>query len=217
MEEMHISDYEIYLYNEFHDNYEYEFLFLRQYQENLVEYLNLPAYFYSDAEKFRKEEGFFNYKLIRILEKTPYNKNILMNHLQDILIHIDDYGVDVKLILIIYIYILLDTQPVIDLLLSNVRFKTAVMQKLTEIYEYQPYQNTRFLRYMLSNFTINKRFLSIEKNSEYKKRMFRNYMKIMVMCDKWYDNTLEKRYAPEGNGAIEAKNHFIESVRLGHC
>jgi len=33
-------------------------------------------------------------------------------------------------------------------------------------------------------------------------------MKTMLMCLKWYDNILEKRYAPDGNGAIEAKKPF---------
>ena len=70
------------------------------------------------------------------------------------------------------------------------------------------------LEYLINNFTVNKRFLSIEKNSEYRKRIFRIYMKTMVICRKWYDNILEKRYAPDGNGAIEAKIHFIECVSL---
>ena len=34
-------------------------------------------------------------------------------------------------------------------------------------------------------------------------------MKTLVICHKWYNYTLEKRYSPEGNGAIEAKNNFI--------
>jgi len=67
---------------------------------------------------------------------------------------------------------------------------------------------------MLNNFITNKRFLSIKKNSQYRKRIFRIYMKTVVMCHKWYNDTIEKRYAPEGIGAIEAKNRFIESVRL---
>jgi phospholipid N-methyltransferase len=39
-------------------------------------------------------------------------------------------------------------------------------------------------------------------------------MKTMVMSRKWYDNILEKRYAPEGIGAIEAKTHFIELLNF---
>ena len=86
------------------------------------------------------------------------------------------------------------------------------MQKLTDIIQYQEYKNTHpeFLEYMSSNFRINKRYLSVKKNSEYKKRVFRIYMKTMVVCHNWYGNTLEKRYAPEGDGAVEAQKHFSE-------
>jgi hypothetical protein len=183
--------------------------------DNLAVYLNLPEYFNDAGEKLR-EHYYFNLKLIQMLENTPNVKNRLIEHIKLILERIDDYGIRVKEILVIYIYVLLDAQPVIDLILSHARFKIVVMQKLTEITNYQEYQNTnpQLLEYLINNFTVNKRFLSIKKNSEYKKRIFRNYMKTLVICHKWYDNILEKRYAPEGNGAIEAKNHFIECVSL---
>lgn len=180
-----------------------------QKNDNLAVYLNLPEYFH-DAGETIQGHYYFNLKLIQMLENTPNVKNRLINHFKLVLDRIGDYGIHVKELLIIYIYILLDTQPVIDLILSHAPFKTVVMQKLTEIINYQEYRNTHpeFLEYILRNFTYNKRFLSIKKNSEYRKRIFRNYMKTIVMCHKWYDNTLEKRYAPEGIGAIEAKNHF---------
>jgi hypothetical protein len=178
---------------------------------NLAVYLNLPEYFHDAGEKLHKDY----YLLFKEkLENTPDNKNDLINHLLFVLNDINDYEELVKEILIIYIYVFLDTQPVIDLLLCNVRFKSVVMQKLTEIINYHEYQNTnsQLLEYLINNFTVNKRFLSIKKNSEYRKRIFRIYMKTMVICRKWYDNIVEKRYAPDGNGAIEAKNHFIECV-----
>lgn len=180
---------------------------------NLAVYLNLPEYFHEAGEKIPIT---YYLILIQMLENTPNVKNCLIDHIKLVLNYIDNYGIDVKKILIIYIYTLLDTQPVIDLILSHAPFKSVVIQKLTDITNYQEYQNRHpeFLEYMINNFTNNKRFFSIKKNSEYKKRIFRIYMKTMVMCHKWYDNTLEKRYAPDGNGSIEAKNHFIESVRL---
>ena len=182
---------------------------------NLAVYLNLPEYFHEAGEKIQ-EHYYFNLKLIQMLENTPNVKNRLIDHFKLVFNRIDVYGIHVKELLIIYIYVFLDTQPVVDLILSHQPFKTAVMQKLTEITNYQEYQNTnpQLLQYLINNFTVNKRFLSIKKNSEYRKRTFRIYMKTMVMCNKWYDNILEKRYSPEGNGAIEAKTHFIESVRL---
>ena len=186
------------------------------YDFNLAVYLNLPEYFHDAGEKLQ-EHYYFNLKLIKYLENTPYKKNHLILHIKSVLNQIDDYGKYVKELLVIYIYTFLDKQPVIDLLLSqHERFKSVVMQKMTEITNYAEYQNTnpQLLEYLINNFTVNKRFLSIKKNSEYRKRIFRNYMKTVVMCHNWYDNILEKRYAPEGNGAIEAKNHFTECVSL---
>jgi hypothetical protein len=182
---------------------------------NLAVYLNLPEYFHDAGEKLR-EHYYFNLKLIQMLENTPNVKNHLIAHVRLVLARVDDYGINVKELLIIYIYVFLDKQPVIDLLLSRQRFKSAVMQRLIDITNYQEYQitNPQLLEYLINNFTVNKRFLSIKKNSEYRKRIFRNYMKTMVMCLKWYDNILEKRYAPDGNGAIEAKNHFIECISM---
>ena len=184
--------------------------------DNLAVYLNLPEYFH-DAGKKLQEHYYFNLKLIQMLENTPNVKNHLSKHIKLVLDRMDNYGIQVKELLIIYIYVFLDKQPVIDLLLSPYeRFKTLVMQKLTDITNYQEYliTNTQLLEYLINNFTVNKRFLSIKKNSDYRKRNFRIYMIIMVMCRKWYDNILEKRYAPDGNGAIEAKNHFNECVSL---
>ena len=182
---------------------------------NLAVYLNLPEYFHDAGEKLRKHY-YFNVKLIQMLENTPNVKNHLIKYIKLIIGRIDIYGIRCNELLIIYIYVFLDTQPVIDLILSDALFKTAVMKKLTDIINHQEYQNTHpeLLEYLINNFTVNKRFLSIKKNSEYRKRNFRIYMKTMVICRKWYDNTLEKRYAPEGNGAIEAKTHFTECVNM---
>ena len=65
---------------------------------------------------------------------------------------------------------------------------------------------------MLNKFVSGKRFLSIKKNLEYKTRMFRIYMKSLVICKKWYEHTIEKRYSPGGNGAIDAEKNFTYLV-----
>ena len=84
-----------------------------------------------------------------------------------------------------------------------------------EFIEYQVGTN-QFREYMLNNFVVNKRFLSIKKNLDYKKRTFRLYMRTMVLCNKWYVDTIEKRYTPGGNGAIEAENHFVYLSDIFH-
>ena len=176
-----------------------------EYDCNLALYLNLPEYFHNPGKMIPKK---FYFKLKKSLENIPNTKKRLVHYVSFVLDSINNHDLHVKEILVIYIYVFLDTQPAIDLLLCNIKFKTTVMKKFTDIIEYQN-TNPQFLEYMLSNFTTNKRFLSIKKNSQYRKRIFRIYMKTLVICHKWYNYTLEKRYSPEGNGAIEAKNNFI--------
>ena len=70
--------------------------------ENLAVYLNLPEYFHDAGEKLR-EHYYFNLKLIQMLENTPNVKNRLIEHISLVLARIDDYGIHVKELLIIYI------------------------------------------------------------------------------------------------------------------
>lgn len=176
---------------------------------NLAAYLNLPEYFHESGKDIPLN---YYFKLIKLIEDTPNKKNSLINDLRFVLDTMDDFGLGAKEILFIYVYLLLDTRPVIDLILSHVPFKTCVIQKLTEIIKHGDYKNTRpeFYQYVLCNFTTDKRFFLIKKNREYRKKIFRIYMKTNIVCYKWYSDIIEKRYSPEGVGAIEAKTHFIE-------
>lgn len=180
--------------------------FRDEYDCNLARYLNLPEYFNKAGKKITVK---FYYKLIKNLENTPNDKNSLINHVKFVLNQMNYCKTYIKELLAIYIYQILDTQQSIDILLSNKKFKTAVIRKFTEITEC-PDDGIceQFREYMLNNFVINKRFLSVKRNTDYKKRMFRIYMRTIVICNKWHYDILEKRYAPGGNGAIEAENHF---------
>jgi len=175
-----------------------------EYDCNLAKYLNLPEYFNRAGENI---DANYYYKLIKNLENTPTDKKSLINHVKFVLNTMEEYKTYIKELLAVYVYLLLDTQQSIDMLLSNKKFKTAVITKFTEITEY-PDGSEQFREYMLNNFIMNKRFLSIKRNSDYKKRMFRIYMRTLVLCSKWHDHTIEKRYTPGGNGAIEAEKHF---------
>lgn len=185
---------------------------------NLAAYLNLPEYFLESGKDIPL--NYYN-KLIKAIEVTTnknkvisakVQKNSLIRHLRFVLNTMDDFGPSVKEILFIYVYLLLDTRPVIDLILSHGPFKTCVTEKLTKIIEHGDYRDTRpeFYQYVLDNFTTGKRFFLIKKNREYRKKMCRIYMKTTTTCYKWYGDIIEKRYSPEGLGAIEAKSHFIE-------
>ena len=103
-----------------------------EYECNLARYLNLPEYFNKAGKKIDTN---YYYKLIKILENTPNNKNRLIEHVKYVLDSMENYNIRIKELLAIYVYVFLDTQPAIDLLLSNKNFKTAVITKFTEITE----------------------------------------------------------------------------------
>jgi len=71
---------------------------------NLAVYLNLPEYFHDAGEKLH-EYYYFNLKLIQMLENTPNVKNHLIAHVRLVLARVDDYEINVKELLIIYIYV----------------------------------------------------------------------------------------------------------------
>ncbi len=175
-----------------------------EYECNLAKYLKLPEYFNKAGENI---DANYYYKLTKNLENTPTDKKSLINHVKFVLNTMEEYKTYIKELLAVYVYLLLDTQQSIDMLLSNKKFKTVVITKFTEITEYLD-GSEQFREYMLNNFVMNKRFLSIKRNSDYKKRMFRIYMRTLVLCNKWHDDMIEKRYTPGGNGAVEAEKHF---------
>jgi len=44
--------------------------------------------------------------------------------------------------------------------------------------------------------------------------MFRIYMRTLVLCNKWHDDMIEKRYTPGGNGAVEAGKQLEDGRTL---
>jgi len=87
-----------------------------KYDCNLALYLNLPEYFHN-AGKMIPEKYYF--KLKKSLENTPNKKNKLINNILLVLSNMNSQNLRVKELLVIYIYVFLDTQPAIDLLLSH--------------------------------------------------------------------------------------------------
>jgi hypothetical protein len=92
-----------------------------EYDCNLAVYLNLPQYFHEAGEEIQAHY-YFNIELIKMLKNTSNIKNCLIDHLKIVLDRIDVYGKNVNEVLIIYIYMLLDTQQLIDLILTHTPF-----------------------------------------------------------------------------------------------
>lgn len=177
-----------------------------EYDCNLARYLNLPQfiiparkidrYNYFTLVGYLQHDGFYDIKdLLEIFSKIFELYYIYKNKKQ-----LDE-------LFFIYIYTLLDTPQVMKYTSSSDKFRKTMNSKLDEFMK-STTCSKMFMKYIKNNFIMNKRFVSIKKNTEYKKRIFRIYMKTMVLCNRWFNDTMEKRYSPGGIGAIEAKNSY---------
>jgi hypothetical protein len=182
-----------------------------EYGGNLARYLNLPKEFVNIAKKIKIYDYF---KFVGYLEDSYLidNKEKLISICSNIVDIYSLYDNKARELLIIFLYIFLDTPLVRKHLLSDVRFKNVVNIKL-QTFDENPIASYRFKKYLMDNFVISKRFLSIKKNKEYRTKYFRIYMKVVVTANKWFNNMIEKRYSPGGLGAVEARENFRQNVK----
>jgi hypothetical protein len=183
-----------------------------EYDCNLAMYLNLNRYIYP-SKKISKTSYFIFIKNLKYLNNGA-NEEETMNFiklLMEFIYHNEHKGNSLAELLFIYLFKCIDTSSGYKYMLSNNKFKTTLYKKINDLCE-NVNASKVFKKYMLNNFIIGKRFLSIQKNNEYKTRIFRLYMKTLVFVNKWYKNIIETRYAPGGNGVIEAHKNFLISV-----
>ena len=119
-----------------------------------------------------------------------------------------------KKVLLIYLFVILDIPCVNRILITNQKLKSSL--KLHTIIS--TYKNdTTFVSYMAGTFVVNKRFYNKQKNVEYKKRMFRIFMKVVVFVNRWFYDMIDIRYAPGGPGYFEALNDFNFHMNALSC
>lgn len=181
-----------------------------EYNCNLAKFLNLPRYFVDNAKKLHSDFYFVLVKKFQHFLTCDKMDELVMNFKSVFnMLEYDETTKETKELVIIYIYIILDSPAVIKHLLSHEKFKKVVYGKIEEFSSSDNENGSlEFKKYVSENFVTSRRFLSVKKNSEYKTKVFRLYMKTMVQCNEWFNDTMEKRYAPFGNGAIEAEKDF---------
>jgi len=199
------------------------------YSKNLAKYLNLPDYIVDIVEnvKYTIDYDF----LVRMYEeKTNYNiliKNI--PYLCDDINNILPDDIIKKFILLVFLFKYIDKSY--DIIIEKGReekyleklknFKTIVNHKIIEIKvkysEYvvesmnHPSDNILyqiFYSYLNENLVSDKRFIFVDKNKTYRKRIFRNYILTLSRFNSLYKYILEKRYAPGSAWFLQAQTHF---------
>lgn len=178
-----------------------------KYNCNLAKYLKLPSTFFNVAKLLDKDIYFLyvnmferslvsdNKKIIRMFRNLISSFESIRNN-------------RVKELIVIFAYKFVDNHL---FLVNDKKFKKAIDEKLDE-FILTP--KSKFTDYMSCNFQSGKRFLSVQRNNEYRKRVVRLYMKTIVLTNRWFNETMEKRYSPSGIGAIEAKSSFIRNYGL---
>lgn len=183
-----------------------------EYNCNLAYYLNLPKYFNYASRKIKKEY----FKFISILEKSSSFEIIevvesfhyVMNKF------IESYDKKVRQLIIVYMFIYLDTSKCIKYLFQDLRFKKILDEKILSFYILDETTTPQFVKYISNNFEPNKRFLSKNKNKQYIKKMTRIYILTILFINKWFSSTLERLYKPGGKGYIDAKDDFQNKASL---
>ncbi len=110
--------------------------------------------------------------------------------------------VNSKKVLYIYLMVIIDF-----ILINNISLlseKSMILENIIITYQ----DDIPYIKYINENFVNGKRFFSIKKNFEYKRRMFKIYMKVVVFANKWFYDMIDVRYAPGGTGYIEAFKDF---------
>ena len=182
------------------------------YNCNMAKYMKLPKYFHKIGGKICKELYF---KLIKLFTKLDSEEvedfdethlvfRILLNH--------SIYSRDIKLkeLFFISMYGIIDSSSILN--------KNAKLRKVADFkyIEFTNSNNSEFVEYMRSNIVTGKRFYFVRKNKEYREKTFKTYVKAMIIGNKWFQDMIETRYSPSGNGQIEAKKSFDENYFRYH-
>ena len=105
-----------------------------------------------------------------------------------------------RLLLTIYIFRFLDIDHVNLLIISSINFKNVVDNKLTEFCNVSRTKTItkKYTEYCSRTFETGKKFLSKQKNKTYLIKIFKRYVRLVIIANYWFQETLKKRYSPDG-------------------
>ena len=73
--------------------------------------------------------------------------------------------------------------------------------------------NKPFVNYFSNAFISNRRFLSVKKNKEYRSKVFRNQMRVVMISNYMFEEAMKKRYMPViGEGYKQSFSEFKETI-----
>jgi hypothetical protein len=192
--------------------------------ENIARYLNLPDYIvdmYDElcCDMINYDEYVNIYELDDDYLIITKNVSYIIDKINEI-IDVTPKYIMKKFIIIVFLYYYFDKcfTTIKNNNKNNKRCLQAIYEKLEDIKNVYKTENIQFYdifyNYINETFETEKRFLIIKHNKIYRKKILKNYMLSLVRFNKLYQDTLEKRYAPNGLGYFEAEKHFTEIIKL---
>ena len=193
----------------------YECLTHNEYGGNIAYYLGLPEIFIEICEYFKKEFYYFDHVYIFELSSKGLLERIeIIHYIRSLFTIIDNMQVEHRDIILIYMFIFLDTESSQTYIMNNAEFKNIADNKMLEFLNSIEIEQYFLKKYLKDNFVTGKRFFSINKNKEYIRRTFRLYILYSIRLMKILDETLMKSYAPGGAGFNRAFMNFSTTCKL---
>ena len=182
---------------------------------NLAKFLKLSDFFVNIVENnkwfFLKHKNLRYFLIYKKHLKLNKNKEDCIDDIKTVLFDCEDiYNKNIKSILIIFMFKLLDT-PNMNWFINyngNERFKKVLYDK---IIENQTKELQQFSEYFKVNYEINKKYLSIDLNKQNRKKILKKYMLSLVIFYILYMKVIHNRYKPGGVGYYECEKSFYKN------
>jgi len=181
---------------------------------NLARYFNLSEYFINIIKTnkyiFTKK---FNIKYLSMYEnhlKVNKNKNECISDIKTLLYDCEIiFNSKIKIIKIILIFELLDTPNMNWFINKNEKFKKTIDDKI--IIHQKLIEFPEFSNYFINNYETNKKYLSINLNKQYRKKILKKYMLSLLRFYTLYMKVVHNRYKPYEIGYYECQERFYKS------
>jgi hypothetical protein len=178
------------------------------YDCNLAKYMKLPKYFHKAGRNMNKKLYFEIMNFLKRLDSGNENSNETLMIFRIVLDKAMTLRalrtIELRQLLVVCMYRIIDSSSFLN---KNKRLRDVADHKYAEFSETL---FDEFNDYMKSNIVVGKRFYFVEKNDEYRKKVFRTYVKTMTIANRWFNDMIEERYSPSGRGQTEAKKSFEE-------
>ena len=147
-------------------------------------------------------------------EIPEYDSNVYTSIIKEILFKISRHtrNDEVYDTYTVILYNFIDTKQLHKIRNNSKDIDKAVSNNLNYLLNENSAAGGVFNTYIKNTFIADRRFVSIKRNKEYVKKIFRLYLTVINIFNKLYLYTLEKRYAPGGSGYLEAFNDFNKNL-----